>query len=64
MTIYKYHILFNGDDLDDYQVRFVAAHDDEEADNKMERYRKNKIKQGFCDFRYWNMGVEIDSVIA
>lgn len=64
MTIYKYHIFFKGDDIDNVQVRFVAAHDEDEADTKMERYRKNRVKQGVCDFYYINMGVEIDTVIA
>ena len=64
MTIYKYHIFFEGDDIDNKQVRFVAAHDEYEADKKMERYRKMKVKQGSCDFYYINMGVEIEIVIA
>lgn len=64
MTIYKYHIFFKGCDIDDFQERYVAAHDEYEADKKMERYRKIKIKQGVCDFIYANMGVEIDGVIA
>ena len=64
LAVYKYLIVFDGDDiLTDYQFRFVAAYDDFEADAKMERYRKNLVKKGFSDFRYVLKGVEIDNII-
>ena len=64
MTVFKYNIFFEGDDIDNVQVRYVVAHDEEEADKKIERYRKIKVKQGVCNFRYVCKGVEIDSVIC
>lgn len=64
MAVYKYHIFFEGDDIDNYQERYVVAHDEEEADEKMEHYRKTKLKQGCCDFRFVYIGVEIDRVIC
>ena len=63
MTVFKYRIFFEGDE-DFLQERYVVAHDEEEADKKMERYRKMKVKQGVCNFRYVCKGVEIDSVIC
>lgn len=65
MMVFKYYIVFEGDDiLTDRQVRYVLAHEEEEADRKMERYRKQLVKQGFMDFRYINKGIELYTVIA
>jgi hypothetical protein len=61
MTVYKYNIFFAGDD--DKQVRFVVARDEFEADDKMERYRKNLVKRGFADFQFFGPLVEIDNVV-
>lgn len=64
MMVFEYHIFYEGKDLLDHQTRFVVAHDEEEADKKMERYRKRLVKQGFMDFRYINKGIELYTVIA
>lgn len=61
MTVYKYNIFFDGDD--DKQERFVVARDEFEADDKMERYRKNLAKRGFANFRFFGPWVEIETVI-
>jgi hypothetical protein len=61
MTVYKYNIFFDGDE--DKQERFVVARDEFEADDKIERYRKNLVKRGFSNFQFFGPWVEIDNVI-
>lgn len=62
MTVYKFNIFYDGDE--EKQTRFVCASDEEEAYNKIEKYRKNKIKQCFADFKYFLLCVEIENVIC
>lgn len=66
-TVFKFHIWFkNSDgtiDHDFLQTRFVVATTEEEAESKMEAYRKQMINDGFADFVYTYMSVELDHVI-
>ncbi len=64
MKIYKFNILFEGDDIEDIQQRFVCAFDEEEAYRKIEKYRNNLKKQGFANFNYFYKGIEIDHIIT
>ena len=61
--VFKYKIWFEGDDFDQYQFRFVSANTEEEAEEKLNKYRKELIKNGFADFKYCDPVVEIEGLI-
>lgn len=67
-NVFKFHIWFknpNGThDLDNMQVRFVLAEDEEDAELKLDAYRKKMVKNGFCDFMFACVAVEIEEVIC
>lgn len=62
MTLYKFNILFKGDE--DFQQRFVLARTEEQAYKKIEEYRKSLEKLHFADFDYFYIGVEIENIIT
>ena len=61
--VFKYKIWFEGDDCDQYQFRFVSANTEEQAEEKLNKYRKELIKNGFADFRYGDPVVEVEGLI-
>lgn len=65
--VFSFDIWFkNTDGTTDYdytQTRLVVAHSAEEAEEKLNAYREEQIKNGFCDFVYMDPLVEIDEVI-
>lgn len=66
-NVYKFRIWFktpNGHDLDHVQERYVLAENEEEAELKMDDYRKQMVKDGFCDFMFSCVAVEIQEVIC
>lgn len=67
-NVYRFNIWFktaNGKhDLDNVQVRFVVAEDEEQAELKLDDYRKKMVKDGFCDFMFACVAVEIQEVIC
>lgn len=66
-TVFKFNIWFkNSDgtiDHDFLQTRFVVANTEEEAERKLDAHRKQLIKDGFADFIYTYMGVELNNII-
>ena len=65
MTVFKFKVLFEGDDIDRMQVRFVLAPSEEEAIKRMERYCENLEKTGFAKLHILSdyPTVELSSVI-
>ena len=43
---------------------YVVASTTEEAEEKLEQYRKRRVENGFADFRPLSCFVEIDNVIT
>lgn len=62
MSVFRYNIFFEGDT--DKQERYVVAETEQEAEQKMEAYRQQMIKDGFSDFTYCGGWVEIYGVIV
>ena len=66
-SVHKFNIWYlNADGTYDYdfrQERYVVATSEEEAEKKLDAHRKQAIKNGFADFRFVYMGVELDTVI-
>ena len=70
MTVFTFkinHLDFNGNIIDHYekQERFVLAETEEEAIEKMEKYRNDMINKGYANFTYqFSPTVEIENVIV
>ena len=70
MKVFKfriYHLDANGciADIDENQERYVLATTENEAEKKLDTYRKALIKQGYADFMLCGIPlVELDNVIV
>ena len=70
MTVFAFkiiHLDFNGNIMDytEKQERYVLAETEEEAEEKIEKYRKEMVSKGFADFIIQpNPSVEIENVIV
>lgn len=63
-TVFKYTIRYEDSDIYGKQYRYVVANSEEEANEKIEAYRKHLVSVGFADFEIeCNPIVEIDNVI-
>jgi hypothetical protein len=69
MTIFEFRIFHLNEkgciaDHDEKQFRYVAAETEEEAERKLDAYRKDLIKKGFADFMVCGIpNVELEGVI-
>lgn len=66
LTVFAVRVWFD-DDTENMQVRYVAARNDEEVDQKMEKYRDDLLARGFAELHWVSWGgyvVEIDEVIV
>jgi hypothetical protein len=69
MTVFEfriYHLDGNGntEDYTEEQFRYVLADTEEEAERKLEEYRKKMVANGYADFRHCaNPKVALDNVI-
>ncbi len=64
MTIFRYTIRYDDSDIFGNQYRYVAAETEEEANEKIEAYRKHLVSIGYADFEVVsNPIVEINNVI-
>lgn len=66
--LFEYNVWSQNNDgtinYDDFQKRYVIAHDEDEADAKMDLYNEELKANGFLAFHYVNVGVHIDYVIV
>lgn len=62
-TVFRVRVWFD-DYYDDYQVRFVVAKDEEEAEKKIQAYARKLKRDGFAQLNYLpGFTVEVDYVI-
>lgn len=65
MTIFTFKIHYSDSIFDDVQERYVLAETEEEAQEKLDEYRKRMIADGFADFVVLGYPtVELENVIV
>lgn len=63
LFVFKYYIWFEGDAFEFRQERYVAAYDEDEAEEKLLKYRQWLVDNHYAPFTYTYVGVEMQGVI-